>query len=535
MTASIRAACTVVVIRDGEPGLEVLLLRRTLDAAFMGGFHVFPGGAAGEDEGARHAFTAAREAFEECGLVLAVDAGGRHAPPDAWAAIHARRADVQAGTASFAEVLALHGLGVADDAFAYFDRWLTPAGRPRRFDTRFFLARAPEGQVVAHDGNEIVDSRWMRPDDALAAAGRDEMKLGNATRATLQMLARHATVDEAIAAARAMPEVEPNRGCIAQGSRGERVFHRTDAAYHEIHWCDPDETMQTTYDLVPGTRKRLDRFVARIVAPNPGPMTGPGTNSYVIGEREVAVIDPGPIDEAHLAALLAYGAGRIRWILCTHTHRDHSPAAAALAAVTGAQVLGMPPPPGSRQDESFAPQRVLRDGETVELGEATLTAIHTPGHASNHLCYRLAQTGMLFTGDHVMQGSTVVIAPPDGNMRRYLASLERLLTLPIAIIAPGHGYLIGAAHREIRKLIEHRLWREARVRDAVARRGMGNVDELLDEVYPDLRPVLRAPAAMSLRAHLDKLVEDGAVREAQGRYRSAVPPGAGAFPRDGTP
>jgi glyoxylase-like metal-dependent hydrolase (beta-lactamase superfamily II)/8-oxo-dGTP pyrophosphatase MutT (NUDIX family) len=519
VNGTIRAACTVVVIRDGGSGLEVLLLQRAHDAAFMGGFHVFPGGAVGMGDAGSPAFTAAREAFEESGLVLAAGEGGSDPPPDAWVAMHARRTDVHRGTASFAELLAAHGLEVADDAFVYFDHWLTPAGRTRRFDTRFFLARAPAGQPASHDGVELVESRWMRPEDALAAAGRDEMRLANATRTTLSMLAQHATVESALAAARALPEVEPNRPVFAQGKAGERVFHRTDTAYHEIHWCDPDETMQTTYDLVAGVPKRLDRFVARIVAPNPGPMTGPGTNTYFVGERELAVIDPGPLDDGHLAALIAHGAGRIRWILCTHTHRDHSPAAAALAAATGAQVIGMPPPPGPRQDETFAPHRVLRDGEAVELGGVTLTPIHTPGHASNHLCFLLAQTGMLFTGDHVMQGSTVVIAPPDGNMRTYLASLERLLALPIAIIAPGHGYLIGRARREVRKLIEHRLWREERVRGAVERKGPATIEELLDDVYPEVRPVLRGPAAMSLRAHLDKLVEDGAVRESEGRYR----------------
>lgn len=520
VTASIRSACTVVVIRDGEPGLEVLLLQRTPDAAFMGGFHVFPGGAVAAEDEAGFAFTAAREAFEESGLVLAIGEAGRPASPEAWAAIHARRTEVHEGTASFADLIAGHGLRVAAEEFVYFDHWLTPAGRPRRFDTRFFLTRAPAGQPAVHDGVEMVGSRWARPQDALDAAGRDEMKLANATRTTLRMLAQHATVDEALAAARAIVEVEPNRPCFAQGSAGERVFHRTDAAYHEIHWCDPRETMQTTYDLVPGVPKQLDAFVARIIAPNRGPMTGPGTNTYFVGERELAVIDPGPPDDSHLAALVAHGAGRIRWILCTHTHRDHSPAAAALAAATGAQVVGMPPPPGPRQDETFAPRRVPRDGEALELGGIMLTAIHTPGHASNHLCFRLAQTGMLFTGDHVMQGSTVVIAPPDGNMRAYLASLARLLEFEIPIIAPGHGYLIGAAHRELRKLVAHRLWREARVRDAVARLAPASVEALLEEVYPDVRPVLRGPAALSLQAHLAKLIEDGAVSESEGRYRA---------------
>jgi glyoxylase-like metal-dependent hydrolase (beta-lactamase superfamily II) len=157
----------------------------------------------------------------------------------------------------------------------------------------------------------------------------------------------------------------------------------------------------------------------------------------------------------------------------------------------------------------------------LRLGDVALTVVHTPGHASNHLCFHLDATRMLFTGDHVMQGSTVVIPPPDGNMRQYLASLERLLALDISIIAPGHGYLIGAPHREVRRLIEHRLWREARVLDAVRRRGPATVDELLDGVYPDVLAVVRAAAARSLHAHLLKLIEDGAVIEKAGRYAPA--------------
>src|SRR4029434_7476911 len=141
---------------------------------------------------------------------------------------------------------------------------------------------------------------------------------------------------------------------------------------------------------------------------------------------------------------------------------------------------------------------VVRDGESIELGNVTLMAIHTPGHASNHLCFRLAQHGMLFTGDYDMQGSTVAIGPPDGDMQQYLDSLRRLLTLDIAILAPGHGYLIGRPHREVNRLIGHRLWREARVMHAVESRAPATVEEMLDEVYPDVRPVLRGPAAQSL-------------------------------------
>src|SRR6185295_3573814 len=233
---------------------------------------------------------------------------------------------------------------------------------------------------------------------------------------------------------------------------------------------------------------------------------------------ELAVIDPGPALEAHVARIIEAGAGRIRWILTTHTHLDHSPACAALKAATGAQVLGRPAHAGAGQDQGYAPDRIPADGECLALGNIRLRAIHTPGHASNHLCYRLEETGMLFTGDHVMQGSTVVINPPDGDMRAYLASLEKLLGVDVAIFAPGHGYLIGAPHKEVKRLVAHRLAREAKVAAALGSRGAATPDELVSIVYDDVSPQLHPVALRSLRAHLDKLVADGRARQSAGRY-----------------
>ncbi len=197
---------------------------------------------------------------------------------------------------------------------------------------------------------------------------------------------------------------------------------------------------------------------------------------------------------------------------------EHSPATAALKAATGAQVLGRPAPAGGSQDQGYAAERIPADGETLALGSLRLRAIHTPGHASNHLCYLLDETKMLFTGDHVMQGSTVVINPPDGDMRAYLASLEKLFAVDIAIIAPGHGYLIGAPQKEVRRLIAHRLAREAKVTAALGRRGEATLEELLPDVYDDVSPRLHPVAARSLSAHLDKLVAEGRARQAAGRY-----------------
>ncbi len=542
----IRLACTVVLVRDGRQGVETLLLQRTPAAAFMGGYYVFPGGAlVPEDhdaarerligltpaqantrlslaEGAAAFWVAAvRETFEESGILLARDRDARPLSAARVSSFSADREALNAGTRSFAEWLARHELLVAGSDFAYFDHWITPPARTRRFDTRFFLARAPDDQHASADGVETVDARWMRPDDALSLERPDKMQVANATRFVLQRLAQAPNVDAALASARALVNIPCNRPCVAQGSAGARTFVRGEAPYHEIHWCDPEESTQGTYDLGPGVVKRLDRWVSRLVAPNPGPMTGPGTNTYFVGDRELAVIDPGPADDRHVAAILAHGGDRIRWILCTHAHHDHSPAAAMIARATGAQLIGQLPPASARHDQTFAPDRIVEDGDVMQLGDVVITTLHTPGHAPNHLCFRLEATGMLFTGDHVMQGSTVVIAPPEGNMRDYLDSLRRLLGIDIAVIAPGHGYLIGEAHDEVRKLIDHRLWRETRVLDALTRHREASVEALVDEVYPDLRAVLRAPAMQSLRAHLLKLVDDGKAIVDQDRYRIA--------------
>jgi glyoxylase-like metal-dependent hydrolase (beta-lactamase superfamily II) len=266
--------------------------------------------------------------------------------------------------------------------------------------------------------------------------------------------------------------------------------------------------------ITPGEVVRVSPLVRRLTAPNPGMMTGPGTNSYIIGTDALALIDPGPESEAHLQAMLAVVGDRLRWILCTHTHRDHSPGSRALKAATGAEVIGMRAPDLATQDTDFAPDRVFRDGETLECGTFALRAVHTPGHASNHLCYLLDREKLLFTGDHIMQGSTVVIGPPDGDMVAYLRSLEGLLALDIARVAPGHGHPIDKPHDEARRLIAHRLKREQKVVDAFAARNPATLDELVPVVYADTSPRLHPVARRSLYAHLLKLESDGRVRQA---------------------
>jgi glyoxylase-like metal-dependent hydrolase (beta-lactamase superfamily II) len=271
--------------------------------------------------------------------------------------------------------------------------------------------------------------------------------------------------------------------------------------------------------ITPGEVVQVSALVRRLTAPNPGMMTGPGTNAYIVGEKSLALIDPGPESDAHLQALLAAVGNRLRWILCTHTHRDHSPGARALKAATGAEVIGMRAPQYDNQDTDFAPDRVFGHKDVLDCGEFTLRAIHTPGHASNHLCYLLDREKLLFTGDHVMQGSTVVINPPDGDMKAYLHSLEALLELEIARIAPGHGHPIEAPHDEARRLIAHRLKREQKVVDAFSANNPATLDELLPIVYSDTPPRLHQVARRSLHAHLLKLAHDGRAWQQAERWK----------------
>ena len=529
-----RPAATLALLRDADSpaagGPQVLMLQRAPSAAFLGGAYVFPGGALepsdtdprlvqrvknlpSEDPPIAYWVAAIRECFEESGVLLACDANGQLISAQRAASlVHYRKKP-------FIELLETEDLYIAAGELAYVGHWVTAPKRARRFDTRFFVALAPEGQHGAHDAGETVHELWITPREALERGARGEIELVFATQQTLAELKSFAAAAEAMRHVRSLKEIEENRACLAIGKEGEKLFRRADPQYHEIHWSDPQETGTTTYDLIAGEPKRLDRWVTRLIAPNPGMMTGPGTNTYIVGRSgdgvEHAVIDPGPDIASHVEKILQFA--NIRWILCTHTHADHSPAAAVIKAATVAQLLGRPAPAG--QDATFKPDFVLENGQRVDLGTVGLRAIHTPGHASNHLCYLLEKTKMLFTGDHVMQGSTVVINPPDGEMRAYLASLEQLLAEDLAILAPGHGYLIGAPHGEVKRLIAHRLAREQKVLASLKKLRSAGVEDLLPLVYDDVSPKLHPVAARSLAAHLEKLVAEGRAAGAGGRYR----------------
>ena len=264
-------------------------------------------------------------------------------------------------------------------------------------------------------------------------------------------------------------------------------------------------------DMAPFTE--LAPGVRRLVAPNPSMMTGPGTNTYLFGKKEVAVLDPGPMIEKHIDRIVEIAGAPIRWILVTHTHPDHSPAAKKLAQRTSAELLGRPAPEGPQQDRSFSPGRVLDDGDRITSDEFEITAVHTPGHASNHLCFLHEETRWLFTGDHVIDGSTVVINPPDGNMKQYIESLRHVRALDCEALAPGHGELIRDPVRAIDWIIDHRLEREAKVLVALQANPGLSTRELVPHVYQDVPEKLYRLAERSLLAHLEKLLEeDRAIR-----------------------
>lgn len=257
----------------------------------------------------------------------------------------------------------------------------------------------------------------------------------------------------------------------------------------------------------------VDQFsplVRRITAPNGSAMTGGGTNAYLLGKDHIAVLDPGPADDGHIEAILAAGDGKIRWIIVTHTHKDHSPAAKILADKTGAELVGcvMAVPDGF-QDTTFQVENNIRHGDIFKTDEFSLEAIHTPGHVGNHFCFFLHEDGMLFAGDHIMDGSTVVIIPPSGDMKDYLDSLDVLRPLPIKNIAPGHGNLMPNAQKVIDTLYRHRMMREQKVVAGLEKLGESSLLGMLSTIYDDVDKKVYYYARFSLWAHLLKLERDG--------------------------
>ena len=540
----IRPAATLALTREAPGGLEVLLLQRTWNAIFMPGYYVFPGGAVDSDDqqgqariigtsdravsqtmsldqgGAAYMIAALRECFEEAGLLLARGSNGEQITAKQYQAALAQRDAVFKGDVRFTDLCQQLGLTLPLDHLAYLSHWITPPGLSRRFDTRFFVAQAPENQIPVHDGEETINHLWVSPQKALDNYRRGELLLGAPTLRTLRVLSDFSGVGELMTYAHANPPAPAPSVAWPALKRGERRMIEPDApAYDEVRKLDPQRHGSAQARITAGTGVCLGPNVYRLTAPNPGVMTGPGTNTYLISnEHDTLVIDPGPADAHHIDAILAHAIGPISRILVTHTHSDHSPGARLLKEASGARVLGMPAPKSGSQDASFQADGEPVHGEEITTAAGPLKVIHTPGHASNHLCYLLMDQRMLFSGDHIMQGSTVVINPPDGDMKAYLDSLNALHTEHIDFIAPGHGFLMGSPHIAIDHLVTHRLSREHKIIKAMEAVGPASSSELTKAAYDDVPPAIHPLAQRSLLAHLFKLEQERVVAQTEDQW-----------------
>lgn len=526
--APLRPAATVLLLRDGPLGLEVLMTRRSMTASFAPGAYVFPGGGIDPADADAHpqasrrpgqsdlhltqAIAAIRESFEELGVLFARGPDGR------WADALDIAAMDRSGP--FAAQCRARGLQLAADQVYILAHWITDRDLPRRFDVPFLVARMPAEQTPVADEAEQFEPVWVRPADALERHETGQFFIIFPTIRTLERLRAYPDV-QAVLSACAATEEPLWTSCPRAGRLGgqEARYMEHEAPYGELALVCPDGQIQHTLDWQTDHPVALLRNVQRLTAPNPGVMTGPGTNSYLVGDPHTgyAVIDPGPADTEHLQRLWQAAGGQIRMIVCTHSHPDHSPGAAPLQALCENRppILGLASRPTARANSRFAPDRELADGERLRLsggGDShTLRVIHTPGHAANHLCLVLEEDGLLFSGDHVLNGSTTVIDPPDGHMGDYLHSLDKLVQacdLGVEFILPAHGHVLGFAKQAITGLKAHRLRREAKIAAALQALPHGSLEQWVERAYDDVPPRLWPVAARSLQAHVDHIREN---------------------------
>jgi recombination protein RecT len=523
--APTRPAATVLLLRDGAAGVEVLMTRRSMTASFAPGAYVFPGGGVDAADAAAHAhaarratqsdlhltqaIAAIRESFEELGVLLARHADGTFATTADIAALDRK--------APFAPQCAARGLTLAADAVYVLAHWVTDRDLPRRFDVPFLVARMPEGQTPVADDAEQFEPEWVRPADALARHGAGTFFMIFPTIRTLERLKAFATVDAVLAACATEHPLWtscPRAGFLA-GKEARYMEH--EQPYGELELVSPDGQIVHALDWNTHEPVRLLKNVTRLTAPNPSVMTGPGTNSYLVGDPDSGyiAIDPGPADAEHIERLWRAAGGDIRIIVCTHSHADHSPGARPLQAMCKSppSILGLPSATTARAASQFTPDRALQNNELLTItGRGlthTLKVIYTPGHAANHVCLVLVEDGLLFSGDHILNGSTTVIDPPDGNMGDYLDSLDRLTAActehAIGHILPAHGYVLGQASAAIAHLKAHRLKREAKIMGVMQAHPDATVDEWVQHAYDDVPPRMWPVAQRSLLAHVERI------------------------------
>ena len=529
--APTRPAATVLLLRDSAGGIEVLMTRRSSKASFAPGAYVFPGGGIDAADARCHAqstrragqsdlrltqaIAAIRESFEELGVLLARHADGRHAST----------ADVEGldRQLPFALQMQEHNLTLDGAEVFVLAHWVTDRDLARRFDVPFLVARMPDGQTPVADESEQFEPVWVRPTDALARHQSGGFFMIFPTIRTLEKLQHHASVDAVLAACASEEPLWtscPRAGWLAAK---EARYMEHEAPYGELALTCPDGQILHTLDWQAAQPVALLKNLMRLTAPNPGVMTGPGTNSYLVGDPNTGyiVIDPGPADADHVERLWRATGGDIRMIVCTHSHPDHSPGARPLQALCSVRppILGLPSASTARAASEFAPDRTLQNQELLALvlpgleGEKThtLKVIYTPGHAANHLCLVLLEDGILFSGDHILNGSTTVVDPPDGNMNDYLDSLDRLSDAcdahQVDFIAPAHGYVLADAKASIAGLKAHRLRREAKIIGVMQAQPDGSMDDWVSLAYDDVDPRIWPVAKRSLLAHVERVRE----------------------------
>jgi glyoxylase-like metal-dependent hydrolase (beta-lactamase superfamily II)/8-oxo-dGTP pyrophosphatase MutT (NUDIX family) len=542
----------VLLLRDTPDGLEVLMTRRSDKASFVPGAYVFPGGGIDAADSRCHALAqrratqsaqalteaiaGIRESFEELGILLARHAGG------SWAT--QAEIDAMDRQADLGTQCAERGLALAASDIHVLARWITDRDLPKRFDVPFLVARGPPGQTPVADETEQFEPVWVRPGDALARHQAGSFFMIYPTIITLERLQDLAMVDAVLQACAVSEEPLwtscPRTGLLA-GREQRHMEH--ESAYGELALVCPDGQIVHPLDWQSEQPVALLKNVLRLTAPNPGAMTGPGTNSYLVGDPDTGymAIDPGPADSEHLDKLWRAAGGDIRLIVCTHSHPDHSPGARPLQAMcsTVPPILGLASKETARANSAFVPDRELLNHEQLRLSrhggascgvdfsrpwptevgptEAetthTLQVIHTPGHAANHICLMLLEDGLLFSGDHILNGSTTVVDPPDGDMNDYLNSLDLLHAActehQLKFILPAHGYVIGGpddeAQAAIARLKAHRLQREAKVMAAMQAHPDGTLDDWLALVYADVPQRMWPVAKRSLMAHVARI------------------------------
>jgi recombination protein RecT len=544
--------------------MEVLMTRRSANASFLPGAYVFPGGGIDATDAQVHAcaqrrptqselhltqaIAAIRESFEELGVLLACHADGTPANQNDIAQLDR--------SAPFATQCSALGLTLAAHQVFVLAHWVGDRDLVRRFDVPFLVARMPPEQTPVADETEQFEPVWVRPADALARHRAGSFFIIYPTIRTLERMAAYADVEAVLHACAASEEPLwhccPRTGLL--GGREARYMEH-EAPFGELALVCPDGQIVHPLDWQSERAVPLLKNVQRLTAPNPGAMTGPGTNSYLVGDPSTGyiAIDPGPADPEHLDKLWRAAGGDIRMIVCTHSHPDHSPGARGLQALCqhsphpshtrhasdGQQasaaappqtlayppILGLPSAVTARAHSAFTPDRLLQNNELLTLVppalEAdlayktghTLQVIHTPGHAANHLCLLLLQDGLLFSGDHILNGSTTVVDPPDGDMTDYLHSLDLLsracAEYHLQYILPAHGYVIGGPEGEavaaIARLKSHRLQREAKLMRAMQALPNGSTDDWLAWVYDDVPERMWPVARRSLLAHLVRI------------------------------